>query len=87
MRPHDAAELSRMASEKVAAAALGMVEGQKEIVRLCTAAMAGRLRYVDGSTVIQASLAPALLTVKRNASRLRRRKAYRGRAKAKARLM
>jgi hypothetical protein len=53
MRPHDAAELSRMASEKVAAAALGMVEGQKEVVRLCTVAMAGRL--VDGHSSFASS--------------------------------
>ena len=34
MKPQDAAELDRMVSEKVAAATLGMIEGQKELMRI-----------------------------------------------------
>ena len=74
MRPDDVIELNRMASEKVAAAALGMVEGQKEIMRLSVAAMKGRLNANDASAIVHASLRPAMRTVKRNASRLPRRR-------------
>jgi hypothetical protein len=74
MRVDDVIELNRMASEKVAAAALGMVEGQKEIMRLSAAAMKGRLNANDASAVVHASLRPAMRTVKRNASRLPRRR-------------
>jgi hypothetical protein len=74
MKASDVTELNRMVGEKAAAATLGMIEGQKEIMRLSGAAMTGRLRLNDGSAVAHASLRPALRTVKRNASRLRRRR-------------
>jgi hypothetical protein len=74
MRPDDVVELNRMATEKVAAAARGMVEGQKQIIRLSMAAMKGRLHANDASAVAHASLRPAMRTVKRNASRLPRRR-------------
>jgi hypothetical protein len=74
MTPKDAAELDRMVSEKVKAATLGMIDGQKELMRLSAAAMTGRPKLDGGSAVAEAALRPALRTVKRNASRLRRRK-------------
>jgi hypothetical protein len=81
MKTSDVVELNRMVSEKVAAATLGMVEGQKQIMRLSAAAMIGRRpRLNDGPAVVHASLRPALRTVKRNASRLRRRR-RRGKAR------
>ena len=73
MKAQDATELNRMVGEKVAAAMLGMIEGQKEIMRLSAVAMTGQLRLNDCSAVAHASLRPALRTVKRNASRLPRR--------------
>jgi hypothetical protein len=74
MKPQDVAELNRMVSEKVAATTLGMIEGQKEVMRISAAAMTGRVKSNSASAVAHASLRPALRTVKRNASRLRRRK-------------
>ena len=74
MKTKDVDELNRMVSEKIAATTLGMVESQKEIMRLSAAAMTGQLRLNDASAVAHASLRPAFRTVKRNASRLRRRR-------------
>jgi hypothetical protein len=74
MKPRDVAELNRMVSEKAAAATLGLIEGQKEVMRISAAAMTRRLQLDSGSAVAHASLRPALRTVKRNASRLRRRR-------------
>jgi len=74
----DAAELNRMVSEKLAAAAQGMIAGQAEAMRLGFAAMTGRLpakRIPDASaSIAHAALRPALRKVKANAKRLPRRK-------------
>jgi hypothetical protein len=74
MKPGDAAELDRMMSEKAKAMTLGVIEAQKELIRLSAAAMTGRPNLDGGSAVAGAALRPALRTVKRNASRLPRRK-------------
>jgi hypothetical protein len=74
----DTAELNRMVSEKLAAAAQGMIAGQAEAMRLGFAAMTGRLppkRLPEASaSIAHAALRPALRTVKANAKRLPRRK-------------
>jgi len=73
----DAAELNRMVSEKLKAAADGMAAGHAEASRLATAAMTGRLGHAELSaapaSVAHAALKPAFRTVKSNAKRLRRR--------------
>ena len=73
----DAAELSLMVSEKIEAAADGVVAGQAEAMRLATAAMTGKLRASDWSAapaaIAHAALRPALRKVESNAGRLRRR--------------
>jgi len=73
----DAAELNRMVSEKLAAAAQGMIAGQAEAMRLGFAAMTGRLpakRIPDASaSIAHATLRPGPPSVRTKARRLRPR--------------
>ena len=81
LQARDAAELNRMVSEKMAAAAQGMIAGQAEAMRLTFAAMTGRLPAkrvpAASASVAHAAVRPALRTVKANAKRLRRRRTAR----------
>ena len=74
----DAAELNRMVTEKLAAAAQGMIAGQAEAMRLGFAAMTGQLppkRLPEApASIAHAALRPAFRKVKSNAKRLPRRK-------------
>jgi len=76
--PAEASELNLMVSEKVAAAAQGLLDTQTEILRLTSAALLG-WRAFDvvphaSIAIAKASLAPALATVKNNSKRLGRTK-------------
>jgi len=73
----DAAELTRMVSEKVAAAAKGFADAQVELFRLTTAAVTGNLEFSEmtgaGTALADAALSPSLLAVKGNSRRLSRK--------------
>jgi aspartate aminotransferase-like enzyme len=74
-KPQDAAELRRMVTEKMFAAAQGAMHAQLKLSRL---ALTGRLAPKDiGSataSIASAAVRPALQTVKANAGRLRKRR-------------
>lgn len=76
-KAQDAAEMQRMISEKAAALANGMLDAQREMMRLSAAAMTGRLGFADlphvSAAITAAGLRPAFRTVKANSRRLRRR--------------
>jgi hypothetical protein len=73
----DPAELTRMVSEKVAAASKGFTDSQVELLRLTTAAVTGKLELSDmtgaGTALADAALSPLLLAVKSNSRRLSRK--------------
>ena len=73
----DAAELTRMVSEKVAAATKGFADAQVELFRLTTAAVTGKLEFDEltgaGTALADAALSPSLLAVKSNSRRLSRK--------------
>ena len=74
---HDAAELTRMVSEKVAAASKGFADAQVELFRLTTAAVTGKLEFDEltgaGTALADAALGPSLLAVQSNSRRLSRK--------------
>ena len=67
-------ELSQMVSEKTSAFLDGILDGQREIVRLTVEAIIGRLAFEDmphvAASVAAAGLQPAFRTVKANSRRL-----------------
>ena len=76
-KAQDAAEMQRMINEKAVALANGMLDAQREMMRLSAAAMTGRLGFADlphvSAAIAAAGLRPAFRTVKANSRRLRRR--------------
>lgn len=76
-KAQDAAEMQRMVSEKATALAHGLVDAQREMMRLSAAAMTGRLGFADmaqvSAAIAAAGLRPAFRTVKANSRRLSRR--------------
>jgi hypothetical protein len=69
MTSRDSAELNRMVSEKVAAAASGTA-AQTETMRIASRALRGKKTPHVATTVVAAALKPELRTVKANAKRL-----------------
>jgi hypothetical protein len=74
MPSRDAAELNRMVSEKVAAAASGMVAAQTETTRIAAKALTDKKTSYASTAVAAAALKPAFRTVKANAKRLRNKR-------------
>jgi hypothetical protein len=74
MTTRDNAELSRMVSEKVAAAAVGTVAAQAETMRIAARGLTGKKTPHASTAVMAAALKPALRTVKANAKRLRKKR-------------
>ncbi len=70
-------ELSRMVSEKTSAFLDGVLDAQREIVRLTVEAITGRLAFEDmphvATSVAAAGMQPAFQTVKANSRRLNHR--------------
>jgi hypothetical protein len=69
-------EVNRVVGEKVTAVMDGVIGAQREMLRLTTAAMSGRLEFQDmadaSASVAAAAMQPAFRTVKANSRRLRR---------------
>ena len=74
MSTRDTAELTRMVSEKGAAAAAGMIAAQDEAMRITMATLLGKQTPYAGTAIAAAALRPGLRTVKANARRLRRKR-------------
>jgi hypothetical protein len=78
LKPQDATEIRRMVTEKMLAAAQGVMHSQFELSRLALRSMTGRLssQEIGSATASVASAAarPALRTVKANTGRLRKRR-------------
>ena len=74
MTRRDNAELSRMVSEKVAAATAGAIAAQTETMRITAKALTGKKTPHACTAVVAAALKPALRTVKANAKRLRKKR-------------
>jgi hypothetical protein len=70
----DAAELERMVSEKVRAAAAGMAAAQAEMIQIAAKAVAGKNTADAPTRVVAAAVTPAFRTVKANAKRLQKRR-------------
>lgn len=78
LKPQDAAEIRRMVTEKIFAAAQGAMYSQYELSRLALQGMTRRLSSKDvgsgAAAIASAAVRPALRTVKANAGRLRKRR-------------
>jgi hypothetical protein len=78
LKPQDVTEIRRMTSEKMLAAAQGVMHSQFELSRLALLSMTGKRSSKDvrsgAATVASAALRPALRTVKANARRLRKQR-------------
>jgi hypothetical protein len=74
---HSGSEMTRMVSEKFAAAFEGALDAQVETMRLVNAAATGRLQMADMAgapvSIAAAGLRPAMRRVKANSLRLHRK--------------
>jgi len=73
----NAPEMARMVSEKTSAMVEGVLDAQKEMFRLASAAATGRLDFADfaeaPAAIAEAGLRPAFRAVKANSRRLSRK--------------